>query len=206
MHTKEPWEIADEPSVNIMGEELTIIICGADGFPVAEFSYWALLPDYRERLGVDHWSGHEGTAYIDRPAEEVLANAKRAVAAMRSVRGIPTEALESGVIQDVVEGAEGLLLALENTMVSYTDAVHVFKPLKLLEAALAKLRGEEKEEDYVISTSFIEEVQQLKRTSTSKIKVIKHMKDKYSLSIKTAKDAVNYAWTWIEELEKEDNT
>ena len=41
----------------------------------------AILEGYSETLGINHWSGHEGTAYITRPEAEFQANAALIAAA-----------------------------------------------------------------------------------------------------------------------------
>lgn len=73
--SKGPWTV-DETYVDVDGA-----ILGADGFPVCSTEQTAILPGYDQKLGVRHWSDHEGEAFITRRPEEVQANARLIAAA-----------------------------------------------------------------------------------------------------------------------------
>lgn len=73
-HTPGPWTLSnrydDSPRVlDSRGYEIAAL----DGSPILE--------GYSEKLGVRHWSGHLGTAYIERPEGELQANARLIAAA-----------------------------------------------------------------------------------------------------------------------------
>ena len=74
-HTPGPWKLGGLGE-NLFGEAISVEITGADEFPVAEVLAVAILPNYNERLGIEHWSRAPGEAFIERSAKEVAANAQ----------------------------------------------------------------------------------------------------------------------------------
>ena len=84
----EAWSIYDKPSENVMGEAISLLIVGADGFPVAEVNRTAILPDYDTRTGHTHWAHGEGEAFIERTDRDVLAIATLAAAAPRLLEAL----------------------------------------------------------------------------------------------------------------------
>lgn len=73
-HTPGPWVI-DATYLEVSD------VLGADGYPVAEVQWTAIMPGYNKKFGITHWAGDEGRSYIERPAAEVEANARLIAAA-----------------------------------------------------------------------------------------------------------------------------
>lgn len=73
-NTPGPWELGGVGQ-SLTDDAISATIIGTDGFPVAEVEKTVILPNYYERLGVDHWAHAPGKAYLERKTEEVAANA-----------------------------------------------------------------------------------------------------------------------------------
>jgi len=65
-------------------------------------------------------------------------DARRIAACVNACEGIPTEALESGVVQEMVEALEALLPSIENAV----GEIYYWPEYERAKAVLAKARGE----------------------------------------------------------------
>jgi hypothetical protein len=73
-HTKGPWRVYD------INNDPRIV--AADGFPVATAEETGVLPEWDKKLKIPHWaSGPEGVSHVNRPDDEVEANAHLIAAA-----------------------------------------------------------------------------------------------------------------------------
>jgi len=72
------------------------------------------------------------------PYEYLYVSAQRIFACVNACEGIPTEALESGVVREMVETLEALLPSIENAV----GEIYYWPEYERAKAVLAKVRGE----------------------------------------------------------------
>jgi len=72
------------------------------------------------------------------PYEYLYVSAQRIFACVHACEGIPTEALESGVVREMVEALEALLPSIENAV----GEIYYWPEYERAKAVLAKVRGE----------------------------------------------------------------
>jgi len=89
-HTQEPWSLSED-STSILDK---------DGFAIADVTNVAVLDDYDKKLRIPHWADSP-LASRDISEEEQEATARRIVACVNACAGIPTEALDAGVLHDI---------------------------------------------------------------------------------------------------------
>ena len=80
--------------------------------------------------------------YYDGPYEYLYVNAQRIFACVHACEGIPTEALEAGVVRELIEAAERALFALENCGPERLLDDFEVDAIERLRTVLAKVRGE----------------------------------------------------------------
>lgn len=99
-HIPGPYTIAEDASKNLFDEVISIDVLDAKGFPVAELPLTAIMPDYMEKLGINHWSMAPGEAFIDRDPNEVLATAHLFAAAPEMYKALQR------ALQFIINGRE----------------------------------------------------------------------------------------------------
>lgn len=89
------------------------------GYAVIEIPNTAIMIQWRDKLGIDHWSQDE-RAYINLSLEQQKANARRIVACVNLLSPFTTEQIENGIdLVALLQQRDELLAALKLALASH---------------------------------------------------------------------------------------
>lgn len=130
-YTKGPWEIAEDCNENLFGDAISIDILDDRDFPIATVDATPIIHDWPRKFpNMEHWAdgANDGRTQIERPYEQVIANARLIAAAPDLLEAVKV------CLKAEQERRKKLLPGAPAT--TYCD-----NRIAMLEAAIAKATG-----------------------------------------------------------------